>query len=86
VDRLDAMKVFVAALDGGSLAGAGRKLSRALAFWRSMSVPNSFTARRDRSGSARQGSNTPLLAGVCSPNSRRPRSWRPASAPLRVAR
>jgi DNA-binding transcriptional LysR family regulator len=28
VDRLDAMKVFVAALDEGSLAGAGRKLSR----------------------------------------------------------
>src|SRR5829696_8045601 len=28
VDRLDAMRVFVAALDEGSLAGAGRKLSR----------------------------------------------------------
>jgi DNA-binding transcriptional LysR family regulator len=28
VDRIDAMKVFVAALDEGSLAGAGRKLSR----------------------------------------------------------
>jgi DNA-binding transcriptional LysR family regulator len=28
VDRLDAMKVFVAALDEGSLAGAGRKLNR----------------------------------------------------------
>src|SRR4030095_7209755 len=39
VDRIDAMKVFVAALNEGSLAGAGRKLgkspaavSRALAF------------------------------------------------------
>jgi len=39
VDRIDAMKVFVAALDEGSLAGAGRKLgkspaavSRAIAF------------------------------------------------------
>src|SRR5712664_3554549 len=39
MDRIDAMKVFVAALDEGSLAGAGRKLgrspaavSRALAF------------------------------------------------------
>ncbi|QRM33881.1 LysR family transcriptional regulator [Microvirga sp. VF16] len=39
MDRLDAMKVFVAALDEGSLAGAGRKLrrspaavSRAIAF------------------------------------------------------
>jgi DNA-binding transcriptional LysR family regulator len=28
VDRIDAMKVFVTALDEGSLAGAGRKLSR----------------------------------------------------------
>jgi len=28
MDRIDAMKVFVAALDQGSLAGAGRKLSR----------------------------------------------------------
>jgi DNA-binding transcriptional LysR family regulator len=28
VDRIDAMKVFVAALDEGSLAGAGRRLSR----------------------------------------------------------
>ncbi|KLK89498.1 LysR family transcriptional regulator [Microvirga vignae] len=28
MDRLDAMKVFVVALDEGSLAGAGRKLSR----------------------------------------------------------
>lgn len=28
MDRLDAMKVFVAALDEGSLAGAGRKLGR----------------------------------------------------------
>lgn len=28
MDRIDAMKVFVAALDEGSLAGAGRKLSR----------------------------------------------------------
>jgi DNA-binding transcriptional LysR family regulator len=28
VDRLDAMKVFVAALDEGSLAGAGRRLNR----------------------------------------------------------
>jgi len=39
MDRIDAMKVFVAVLDEGSLAGAGRKLgrspaavSRALAF------------------------------------------------------
>src|SRR3954470_11751865 len=39
MDRIDAMKVFVAALDAGSLAGAGRKLgkspaavSRAVAF------------------------------------------------------
>src|SRR6478609_4481780 len=28
MDRIDAMKVFVAALDEGSLAGAGRKLGR----------------------------------------------------------
>jgi DNA-binding transcriptional LysR family regulator len=28
VDRIDAMKVFIAALDEGSLAGAGRKLGR----------------------------------------------------------
>src|SRR5580658_5260145 len=28
VDRIDAMKVFVTALDEGSLAGAGRKLGR----------------------------------------------------------
>jgi DNA-binding transcriptional LysR family regulator len=28
MDRIDAMKVFVAALDAGSLAGAGRKLGR----------------------------------------------------------
>jgi DNA-binding transcriptional LysR family regulator len=28
MDRLDAMKVFVAALDEGSLAGAGRRLGR----------------------------------------------------------
>jgi DNA-binding transcriptional LysR family regulator len=28
VDRIDAMKIFVAALDEGSLAGAGRKLGR----------------------------------------------------------
>ena len=39
MDRIDAMKVFVAAVDEGSLAGAGRKLrrspaavSRAIAF------------------------------------------------------
>jgi DNA-binding transcriptional LysR family regulator len=31
MDRLDAMKVFVAALDEGSLAGAGRKLGRSSA-------------------------------------------------------
>jgi DNA-binding transcriptional LysR family regulator len=31
VDRIDAMKVFVAALDEGSLAGAGRKLGRSAA-------------------------------------------------------
>ena len=28
MDRLDAMKVFIAALDEGSLAGAGRRLGR----------------------------------------------------------
>src|SRR6478609_10336735 len=28
MDRIDAMKVFVAAVDEGSLAGAGRKLNR----------------------------------------------------------
>ena len=28
MDRIDAMKVFVTALDEGSLAGAGRKLGR----------------------------------------------------------
>lgn len=28
LDRIDAMKVFIAALDEGSLAGAGRKLGR----------------------------------------------------------
>jgi len=28
MDRIDAMKVFVAALDEGSLAGAARKLRR----------------------------------------------------------
>jgi DNA-binding transcriptional LysR family regulator len=28
MDRIDAIKVFVAALDEGSLAGAGRKLGR----------------------------------------------------------
>lgn len=28
MDRIDAMKVFVATLDEGSLAGAGRKLGR----------------------------------------------------------
>jgi DNA-binding transcriptional LysR family regulator len=28
VDRIDAMKVFVSALDEGSLAGAGRRLGR----------------------------------------------------------
>ncbi|RYD91593.1 MAG: LysR family transcriptional regulator, partial [Sphingomonadales bacterium] len=39
MDRIDAMKIFVAAVDEGSLAGAGRKLrrspaavSRAIAF------------------------------------------------------
>ncbi len=31
MDRIDAMKVFVAALDEGSLAGAGRKLGRSAA-------------------------------------------------------
>src|SRR6202171_1091522 len=31
MDRIDAMKVFVAALDEGSLAGAGRKLGRSSA-------------------------------------------------------
>jgi DNA-binding transcriptional LysR family regulator len=31
VDRIDAMRVFVAALDEGSLAGAGRKLGRSAA-------------------------------------------------------
>jgi DNA-binding transcriptional LysR family regulator len=31
MDRIDAMKVFVTALDEGSLSGAGRKLGRSLA-------------------------------------------------------
>ena len=46
VDRIDAMKVFVTALDEGSLAAAGRKLgrsaaavSRAISFLRRVSVP-----------------------------------------------
>jgi DNA-binding transcriptional LysR family regulator len=28
MDRIDAMKIFVAALDEGSLSGSGRKLGR----------------------------------------------------------
>ena len=56
MDRIDAMKVFVSAVDEGSLAGAGRRLrrspaavSRAIAFLEAMSAPNCFIARRGRS-------------------------------------
>jgi hypothetical protein len=53
MDRIDAMKVFVVALDEGSLAGAGRKLGRSpaarLLFWRRMSAPSCCTGPRDRS-------------------------------------
>jgi DNA-binding transcriptional LysR family regulator len=44
MDRLDAMKVFVTALDEGSLAGAGRKLSRsAAAVSRAISFLEAYT-------------------------------------------
>jgi DNA-binding transcriptional LysR family regulator len=44
MDRLDAMKVFVTALDEGSLAGAGRKLGRsAAAVSRAISFLESYT-------------------------------------------
>ena len=43
MDRIDAMKVFVAALDEGSLAGAARKLGRSAA---AVSRAVAFLARR----------------------------------------
>ena len=56
MDRLDAMKVFVTALDEGSLAGAGRKLrrspaavSRAIAFLEERAARNSCIERRAQS-------------------------------------
>ena len=56
MDRIDAMKVFVAALDEGSLAGAGRKLgrspaavSRAIAFLEAHVGPSCCIGRRGRS-------------------------------------
>jgi hypothetical protein len=56
MDRIDAMKVFVAALDEGSLAGAGRKLGRSPArsvapspSWRCGSARSCCTGQRDRS-------------------------------------
>src|SRR5262249_26176334 len=46
MDRLDAMKVFVVAVDEGSLAGAGRKLGRSPA-----AVSRAIAFLEDRSGS-----------------------------------
>jgi hypothetical protein len=53
MDRIDAMEVFVSAVDEGSLAGAGRRLgrspaavSRAIAFSRRMSGRSSCIERR----------------------------------------
>jgi DNA-binding transcriptional LysR family regulator len=56
MDRLDAMKVFVTAVDEGSLAAAGRKLgrspaavSRAIAFLEKRIGTELCIARRGRS-------------------------------------
>lgn len=56
MDRLDAMKVFVLAVDEGSLAAAGRKLgrspaavSRAIAFLEERVGARCCTGRRGRS-------------------------------------
>ena len=46
MDRLDAMKVFVVAVDEGSLAGAGRKLGRS-----SAAVSRAIAFLEDRAGS-----------------------------------
>jgi DNA-binding transcriptional LysR family regulator len=45
MDRIEAMKVFVAALDEGSLAGAGRRLQRSPA-----AVSRAIAFPRVRSG------------------------------------
>jgi hypothetical protein len=64
MDRLDAMKVFVVAVDEGSLAAAGRKLgrspaavSRAIAFfrrtnWQQTAVSNHAVDQAKRGGGA----------------------------------
>jgi hypothetical protein len=57
MDRIDAMKVFVAALDEGSLAGAARRLGKSPAAvsrarspsLKTMSARSCFTGRPDRS-------------------------------------
>jgi DNA-binding transcriptional LysR family regulator len=56
MDRIDAMKVFVATLEEGSLAAAGRKLgrspaavSRAVAFLEATSAYRCSIAQRARS-------------------------------------
>jgi DNA-binding transcriptional LysR family regulator len=49
MDRIDAMKVFVAAIDEGSLTGAGRKLGRSPSS-SNMSARSSCIARPGRSG------------------------------------
>jgi hypothetical protein len=79
MDRLDAMKVFVVAVDEGSLAAAGRKLGRSPA-----AVSRAMAFLEDRAGSkllyrttrsirlSEEGAPMPLRAGACSPNSRRP--------------
>jgi len=72
MDRIDAMKVFVAVLDEGSLAGAGRKLgrspaavSRALAFLEGHVGCSFCIARHAQASRAKPASAMPPPAGAC---------------------
>jgi DNA-binding transcriptional LysR family regulator len=75
MDRIDAIKVFVTALDEGSLAGASRKLGRSPA---AVSRAVAFLEN--------QASATRPSAGACSPSSMRSRFLRRTRGRIPAAR
>jgi DNA-binding transcriptional LysR family regulator len=93
MDRIDAMKVFVARLDEGSLAARGRKLgrspaavSRAVAFLEAH-VGAELLHRTTRSIKLSEaGERYAAACRRCWPNSRRPTSWPAANERRRAAR
>jgi DNA-binding transcriptional LysR family regulator len=88
MDRIDAMKVFVSAVDEGSLAGAGRRLrrspaavSRAIAFLEAhVGAELLHRTTRSRSSSAKPASAMSRLAAAFWSTLRRPTSSPAANA------